>query len=576
LNKEWKVLAKAPLELKSKFPEIPPVILQLLYNRKLSEKERIDEFLNPDYGKHTHDPYLFKDMKKAVKRIGKAIQNKEKIVVHGDYDADGVCGSVILYDTLKTLGASVNVYLPHREKEGYGMNPKTVEELAKQGTNLIITTDCGISNQAEVALANSFSIDVIITDHHEPPENLPKAHAVLNPHCKGESYPYRFLVGAGVAFKLASALIKEATKRSQPPFPEGYEKWLLDLVAISTVTDVAPLRDENRALVKYGLLVLKKTRRPGLKALLSVINPIRGRIDTFTIGYQIGPRLNAAGRIDHANLAFELLTAESEQTAKALASRLHLNNQERQKATDSLMQKVKVQLESFTEEQKFIFAVGQEWPAGIIGLVAGKIADEFYRPVLILTEQNGKITGSGRSIAEFNIVKALEKNQIYCERWGGHAQACGFTLKKVELLEKFRFDFQKIVERELAEKELTPSVEIEAEVTIEEVNWEFYDYLEKFTPFGEANPKPLFVAYQAKLLDWQKVGDKGQHLKLLLEQNGNAKKTIGFNFGAWADRLSIGDLIDIVFEVGVNEWNGNRELEMKIIDIRKSNNEKPN
>ncbi|PIS43052.1 MAG: single-stranded-DNA-specific exonuclease RecJ [Candidatus Kerfeldbacteria bacterium CG08_land_8_20_14_0_20_40_16] len=570
MNKEWKVLAKAPLEFKSKFPEIPPVVLQLLYNRKLTEKEEVDEFLNPDYDKHTHDPYLFKDMKKAVKRIWKAIQNKEKVVVHGDYDADGVCGSVILYDTLKTLGAAVDIYLPHREKEGYGMNKQTVEELADQGTNLIITTDCGISNQEEVDLANSHSIDVIITDHHAPPENIPKAYAILNPHQKEETYPYQFLVGAGIAFKLASALIKEAARHSRQSLPQGFEKWLLDLVAISTVTDIAPLKGENRALVKYGMVVLKKTRRPGLKALLSIINPRRGRIDTFTIGYQIGPRINAAGRIDHANLAFELLTAESEPAAKALASRLHLNNQERQKATNSLMQKVKAQLQDFTEEQKLIFAVGQEWPAGIIGLVAGKIADEFYRPVLILTEQNGRVTGSGRSVAEFNIVKALEKTQIYFDRWGGHAQACGFTLKKVELVEKFRFDFEKIVEQELAEKKLTPFIEIEAEVKLGEVDWEFYDYLEKFNPFGEANPKPLFVAYQAQVLDWQKVGENGQHLKLLLEQNGNAKKAIGFNFGAWADCLSIGDLVNIVFEVGVNEWNGNRELEIKIIDIKKS------
>ncbi|MBL7047786.1 MAG: single-stranded-DNA-specific exonuclease RecJ [Candidatus Marinimicrobia bacterium] len=571
MNKKWVVSKKVPDALINKFPEINPVILQLLHNRNIVEQKDIDKFLNPEYEHNLHDPFLFKDMKKATKRIWKAIEKKEKIVVHGDYDADGVCSSVIVYDTLKNLGADVSVFLPHREREGYGMNPKTVQKFIDDGNKLIITTDCGISNYEEVALAKKNGVDVVITDHHEAPNNLPSAYAILNPHVKNEPYPFKNLAGSGVAFKLASALITESQDMSEYSFPEGFEKWLLDMVAISTVTDIMPLLEENRVFVKYGLIVLEKTRRPGLKALMETIGNRKGKVDTFTIGYQIGPRINAAGRMDHAKLAFQLLTAETKEEAKILAEKLQLNNAERQKITGDFVQEAKTQIGGIDDNKTLLFAVGKGWPAGIIGLIAGKLADEYYRPTLILTEHDGKITGSGRSIREFNIVEALEKTQIHFERWGGHSQAGGFTLKSVENVKQFQIDFQKVVDGKLQGKKLSPFLEIEAEIMLDDVDWKFFGQLDSFQPFGEANPSPRFLAKGVRVTGMQQVGNGGKHLKLMITHgSGVVRKTIGFGFGEIFDIIEIGEAVDVVFEIGVNEWNGNRELELKIIDIKKS------
>jgi single-stranded-DNA-specific exonuclease len=571
MNKKWVVREKVPSTIINKFPEVNPVILQLLYNRDIIEQKDIDKFLNPEYEHNLHDPFIFKDMKKATKRIWKAIEKKEKIVVHGDYDADGVCSSVVIYDTLKSLGADVSVFLPHREREGYGMNTKTVQRFIDEGNNLIITTDCGITNHEEIAQAKKSSIDVIITDHHEAPNDLPSAYAILNPHVKDEAYPFKNLAGSGVAFKLASALITESLEKPEYSFPEGFEKWLLDMVAISTVTDIMPLLDENRVFVKYGLIVLEKTRRPGLKALMETIGNRRGKIDTFTIGFQIGPRINAAGRMDHAKLAFQLLTAESKEEAEILAEKLQLNNVKRQKITGNFVKEAKTQIGDVDSKMTLLFAVGKGWPAGIIGLIAGKLADEYYRPTLILTEIDGKITGSGRSIKEFNIVKALEKTKDHFEKWGGHSQAGGFTLKSVENVGQFQKDFQKVINEELEGKELSPFLEIDAEIKLNEVDWKFFGQLDSFQPFGESNRSPYFLSKDAKVVGIQQVGNGGKHLKLMItDESGNVKKTIGFGFGELFDIIEIGGKVNVVFEIGVNEWNGNRELQLKIIDLKKS------
>lgn len=571
MDKKWVVSEKMPQALLDKFPEINPVILQLLYNRNIVEQNDIDEFLNPEYKHNLHDPYLFRDMRKATGRIWKAIERKEKIVVHGDYDADGVCSSAILYDTLKNLGADVSVFLPHREREGYGMNVVTVQNFIDQGNKLIITTDCGITNHEEVNLAKKNGVDVIITDHHEAPKKLPNADAVINPHVHGETYPFKYLAGSGVAFKLASALILESKIKPEYSLPDGFEKWLLDLVAISTVTDIMPLLGENRVFVKYGLIVLEKTRRPGLKALLETIANKRKNYDTFTIGFQIGPRINAAGRMDHAKLAFQLLTAETSEEAVILAEKLQLNNVERQRITVDYVEEAKIQIGDISDEKKLLFVIGKDWPAGIIGLIAGKIADEYYRPTLILTEQDGKITGSGRSIREFNIVEALEKTQIHFERWGGHSQAGGFTLKSVTSVKQFQIDFEKVVDDQLKGKKLSPFLEIDAEVSLKDIDWDFYNALNSFQPFGEGNRNPYFLAHRVAIAGMQKVGNTGKHLKLMVrDDSGLVRKTIGFGFGEFFDTMEIGQMIDIVFEVGINEWNGNRELELKIIDLKAS------
>lgn len=572
-------------EFIDKFPEINPVVLRLLYNREIRTQEAIDEFLNPDYGQDVHDPFLLRDMERAVMRIIKAIEKKEKIMVHGDYDADGVTSAALVVTLLEALGAEIDVYLPHREKEGYGLNPKTVKELSKQKVNLIITTDCGISNKNEINLAKKLGMDVIITDHHHPPEELPDC-LIINPKVLGEKYPFTELAGVGVAFKLAQALLKRLPAADIAP---GFEKWLLDLVAIGTITDCSPLIGENRTLVKYGLIVLNKTRRVGLRKIVKEAGLVdeeaerllkRMDLDTYNIGFHIGPRLNAAGRINHANQAYDLLMTASEEEAGKMATGLEKTNKDRQKITEQIVKAVEEQIQDHTED-KVLFGVGDDWSIGIVGLVAGKIAERYNRPTLVITHNEGELAGSGRSIPDFNIIEALEKLKKYLSRFGGHSQACGFTLKKDIDLEEFKSELKKIAEEELNGKDLTPIFPIDAGISFKDINWEMFRELEKFEPFGEGNPYPIFLIEKAMVEEIRAVGKENHHLKMKLSGSTNGSKkildAIGFCFGKttngnpdWCQLIKPGDYIDLVCEINKNEWNGSQELQLKILDLRKA------
>lgn len=575
MRKKWLVAKKVSREWQHQFPEINPVILQLLYNRGLKTQAEIDEFLNPDYGQDIHDPYLFQDMEKAVKRIFQAIENKEKIMVHGDYDADGVCASVMMVSTLQELGANVGIYIPHRITEGYGLNKKTVSELAKQGVNLIVTVDCGIANHAEVDLAQAKGMDVIVTDHHETLPELPKAFAIINPKVAGEKYPFQFLSGAGVAFKVAQALtnhkaIKPYSHKAVEPLSDGYEKWLLDLVALGTVADCVPLIGENRTLAKYGSVVLRKTRRLGLQELAKVAQISLAGADTYTIGFQIAPRLNAAGRLDHANTAFELLMTKDREEAKQIAENLNKKNQERQRTTEKMVQEAKEQIGEFDKDKKILIAQKQGWSAGLVGLVAGKLSDEFARPAMVIGLKKDEAVGSGRSIPEFDITQALIKCGNLLTRYGGHSQACGFELP-VKNLEKFEAGMTKIASEQLKSEDLSKKTFIDTEIKLEQIDWPLLSLLESFEPFGEENPRSKFVAYGLEVVQLDKVGVDGKHLKLMVKhcKSNHCRKLIAFGIGnSWGDQLKIGDKIDIVFEVSVHEWNGQRELQLKVVDLK--------
>lgn len=572
---KWKIAEQISDDFKNKFPEIDPVILQLLANRGIKTQEQIDEFLYPDYSQDIHDPYLFLDMEKAVGKIFLALEKKEKIIVHGDYDADGVCSALVVVSALSAMGADVQVYLPHRELEGYGLNMQTVEELGKNGVNLIITTDCGISNRLEIKRAAELGMDVIVTDHHAEPPNLPEAaFAIIDPHLSREKYPFRDLAGAGVAFKLVQAILKSSQfKFGSLQFdPEAFEKWLLDLVAIATITDIMPLLGENRTLVKYGLLVLNKTQRIGLKKLIDSLGLNKNKdLDAKNVAFQIGPRLNAAGRIDHANQAYELLKTDDVVEVQNLVDALNKTNEGRQGLSERVMAEARAQIGEDIGEQKVLFAKGDGWPVGIVGLVAGKIAENFWRPTFIMTEREEDIMGSGRSIPEFDITEGLHEAKDFLSHYGGHAGACGFTLKNKKDLKKFEKILKKFAEQKLSGLELLPTLNIDAEVRLEKINWELFELLEKFAPFGKANERPRYLGREFTVESFESVGTNGNHLRINLSQgNGVRKKFIGFCFGEWCQKLKVGDKIDVVFEVDVNEWNGNRELQMKIIDLKLS------
>lgn len=569
----WKIKEKITEELITKYPEINPVILQLLHNRGLENQESIDSFLNPNYDSGLHDPFLFKDMELAVRRIFSALQNREKILIYGDYDADGVCSTAIIYSALQGLGGDLDIYIPFREGEGYGINPKAVQWVISQGFNLVITVDCGISNKEEIQTLKEAGIDTIVTDHHEEPLELPSAVAVINPTVSNSGYPKIRLCGAGVAFKLVQALVQWQNKIDFPiKLPGGFEKWLLDLAAIATIGDIMPLVGENRVLVKYGLLVLQKTKNIGLQKLMESINHHFGGIDSEYVGWRIVPRLNAAGRMDHASLSFYLLTEKNPEEAQRLAGMLEENNKSRQQTTENILKQAFSQIDDTEELPCSLIVLGENWPAGVIGLVAGRLSDKFHRPTLVFSQEGDKYVASGRSVPEFDITEALQECDELLSRYGGHPQACGLTIIGQENFEKFKLKFSKLAQEKLESVKLERITEVDAELKLSDISWEVVDGLEKFEPFGEANPKPLFAAFGLQVEQIQTVGNDGKHLKVQVTQDGGQKlhKLIGFSFGEWCAKINVGDKIDIVFELGVNEWNGNRELQLKIEDIKLS------
>lgn len=568
-TKLWQVAEPVSPEVLGSFPEIDPVLLQLLWNRGLTTQAAIDEFLNPDWSQDVHDPYLFRDMQKSVERVYEAIGAKQKIAVFGDYDADGVSAAVILSDTLKKLGAEVEVYLPHREREGYGLNDGAVRYLAEKGTKLLITCDCGIANVAPVAAANAAGFDVIITDHHQQQEELPPAYAILHPGLAGETYPWQYLSGGGVAFKLVQGLLKYDGCHLSERERESWEKWLLDLVAISTVADMVKLQGESRTLTKYGLTVLRKTRRLGLQKLIEAAGLRFDSLDTYSIGFQIAPRINAAGRMDHANAAYALLVSHEAGEAGELARALNLTNTERQKLTDEMFLASKQQVGELAAGQYFVHSFDPSWQLGMVGLVAGKLVQEYGRPALVMCQQGDKVAGSGRSgVGGFDLAAALTECGELLTSYGGHKEAAGFSLPK-DKLEDFLRAFGAIAARELSRADLVPRVTIDAVLPLSRVDWALQEHAAALEPTGQANPAARFVSLSLSVVDLVPVGAQGQHLKLVLEGDGVARKFILFRQGDTGTTLKVGDIVDVAYEVGVNEWNGNRELELKVVDIRK-------
>jgi len=588
-GKKWIVTEKPPQSFFDEHPELPNIIVRLLWNRNLRTEAAMEAFLNPNYETGIHDPFLFNDMEKAVELIFDCLKNNKKITVHGDYDADGVCASAIIMTGLKKLGGTnLGIYLPHRETDGYGLNPRTVQFLKDGGTELIITCDCGISNTEEITLAKSLGMHVIVTDHHAMPLKFPPADAIIHPLVPSEKYPDKTLAGGGVAFKLVQGLLKRHHETnellSDGQTHEAFEKWLLDMAAISTVGDMVPVLGESRILVLYGLTVLNKTRNIGLKYLLKAAGLFdeagkqKRVFDTHTIGFQVAPRINAAGRMDHANVAFELLMAETEEEAASLADQLNKNNIDRQKLTDQIVSEARKQIkETGQKDNAIIFVYGESWATGIVGLIASRIKDEFGKPTIAMGCNNGMITGSGRSVKGFNLIEALKTMPEFFHKFGGHPQACGFSLKDKGSFEEFKTTLLAKAVVGTKDIDLAPQISIDAEVDLDEVNWKLFDLLQKFEPFGVGNDEPLYAATNLTVMGVRPVGTDGKHLQIQVKHNSHVvRKTIAFGFGneekhpeCWKD-LKAGEKIDLAFTVGVNEWNGNRELQLQVEDIRKS------
>ncbi|MBI2459638.1 MAG: single-stranded-DNA-specific exonuclease RecJ [Parcubacteria group bacterium] len=570
---QWKLMPLATADFIKKNPEYNKIILQLLFNRGLIDKGRIEVFFQPDKIRLS-DPFLFKNMAAAAALVIKHIKEQNLIVVYGDYDADGVTATATLIEILNIFKAKTRVYIPGRASEGYGLNKKAIAELVKSGAKLIITVDNGIRNKAEAAYAKSLGIDLIITDHHEPPpepSDWPDC-LIINP--KAEAYPYKSLAGVGVAFKFAQGLI-ELSKLDEPLKNKLAEK-ILDLAAIGTVADLVSLLGENRTLVSRGLKIINQRKRLGIAELVKTAQAngnSNKKINALAIGWQISPRLNSAGRLDHANTAYELLITKDRGEAQAIAKKLNLKNGERQKITEAITDYCRQIIKEKMAGDKILVvcspnlaAESEEtaWPEGVVGLVAGRLCDEYGRPVLAITKIKNEIKGSGRSISEFNIMQAIESSSRYLEKFGGHAAACGFTLKSREVLAEFTREMKKIAGQDLDGVELTPKILIEAQIDLADIADELLEELEKFEPFGQDNERPKFLSRGLAIMDKISMGAEAQHIK--------------FRFGAiWAvafgqaenyKDFKIGDKIDAVYYLEFNEFNGRKSAQMKIVDIK--------
>lgn len=594
LKKRWQLEPLAPADfLAADFPE-SALLRQLFFNRGFKDSVAAQSFLTgvlpanqvldiaSDKEFLFYNPFLFKDMAVAVALIIKHLKARNKIVVYGDYDADGVTAAAILVETLKILHADVSVYLPDRINEGYGLNLPALEHLAAEGIKLVITVDSGIRNRGEILAAQALGLEVIVTDHHVLPEELADLPPcpIINPANKNDQYPWPFLAGVGVAFKLASALIFKA---ELPPLQKKLilEK-SLDLVAVGTVADMVSLLGENRLLVKSGLNILNQGKRLGLTELIKVS---QGRsnyqkpLESWNLGWQLAPRLNAASRLAHANSAFCLLTATEEMEAKRLAAELNNRNQERQQITEMIVAQMEKQIDRENLPALIIGVApeGEDWNEGVIGLVAGRICERYYRPTLIISrlhDESGATSfkGSGRSIKELNLIAALTAQEKYLAKFGGHPMACGFSIATEADLQEFITSLRAAAAESLAGQELLPLLRIEAELPWEDLNLVLAEKLKQLEPYGQDNPQPKFVSYNVLVSDLIFLGQENQHLKLRLTTAAKPHYLWGlaFNSALSYPNLAIGDKIDIVYTLEVNEFNSRREAQLKIIDLRPS------
>lgn len=566
MEKNWQVQTFHQERVQSLSQElnIHPLIIQILLNRGIEEKDPIHNFLYPSL-KNLHSPFHMKDMDRAVDRIIRAILNREAIVIYGDYDADGITSTALLLDFLRELDADVSYYIPHRLEEGYGLNKTVLYRMAQSHTRLVITVDCGIGNNDEVAYTNTLGLDVIVTDHHEVPSSLPKALAILNPKQPGCPFSFKDLAGVGVVFNLIIALRAKLRKigfwkDSHVPNLKKY----LDLVALGTVADMVPLIDENRIFVKIGLILLSQGLRPGVAALKDVSGLETKEIDAWDIAFKLAPRINAAGRIGEAYNGVELLTARDITSAKTITQRLNTANAERQRIEEQIMTDAFEYLKRDPTilEKKSLLLASEKWHPGVIGIVASRLVEQYHRPVILISLADGMGKGSGRSIREFNLYEGLKSCNHLLERFGGHKCAAGLTVLE-ENIQEFYGAFEAIVAESLSGIDLLPKVEIDSVVSLNHLTGTFLEHLSLLPPFGSANPEPVFCTSDFDIAEPQVVGNN--HLKFKISQNHISCEAIGYNMGY---HYPLSQSFQIAFIPQLNTWQGKTNLQLKLKDIK--------
>jgi single-stranded-DNA-specific exonuclease len=564
--KRWEVLPRAPDDHFAQFPKSPLLVVQILYNRGFTTPQDVTDFLAHRW---TDDnPFQLKGMSQAAERLSQAIIQQELIAVYGDYDADGVTATAVMMQLFTALGGQAQAYIPNRFDEGYGLNNEALAELARGGVKVVLTVDCGIRSVEEVAFGNSLGLDIIITDHHTVGEEIPPALAAINPKQPQCTYPFEEFAGVGLAHKLTQALLRSPDLNSHRRQANLHEDNFLDLVALGTVADLAPLYGENRKLVNLGLQRLNRSLRPGLAALMAQARP-NSRITAGTIGFTIGPRLNAAGRLDSAQAAYQLLMATHESEATPLAVKLDRQNRERQELTDNTVKVARQSVLAVKEQSPLHFIAHPNFNPGIVGLVASRLSEEFYRPVLV-AEQGREITkGSARSIPEFHITEALDQCADLLVRYGGHAAAAGFTVKN-ENLPALKERLIDVARSSLDVSELRPTITIDGEVNLRGVRPPLIAAITNLQPFGYGNPTPRFLTRNLQVKHKKVVGQDGKHLKLILHDGQRGWSGIAFRQGYWADKIQVSQNIDVVYALEFNEWHGKRQMQLNIKDLKPS------
>jgi single-stranded-DNA-specific exonuclease len=539
---------------------IPLEIAQVLVNRNVTEPEAAQEFLFGTLDS-LHDPFLMKDMRDAVERIKQGIYKREKILIFGDYDVDGILSVVILHRALESLGAEVDYFIPERLTEGYGIKEEYIKIVLEKKAGLVISVDCGIKALPFAKRAREEGIDVIITDHHIPGDSLPETSAILNPVLQNSGYPDKNLAGVGVVFKLIQALFAGEEKSLSLP-------WYLKLVAIGTVADVGQLRGENRLLVKFGLKALEDVSDPGLSSLMEICQ-LKGRsVSAGDIGFRIGPRINAAGRMGKTDLAVKLFFTNSLPESIELVSHLdELNSRRRRKQEKIYKQALeRIKKSSFDDRYRFLILGCEEWHRGVLGIVASKLKDFFHRPVLLFSYENGKAYGSGRTISEFPLIDCLHECKDWLQDYGGHSMAVGCVLER-ENMTFFRKAVNDFARSRITDDHLKRKISIDSKIDLADITSSFIEKYSLLSPFGAGNPKPVFLTERAEVLGEPKE-IKGRHSKLVVNQKGRIFEALGWNRNDWAQNLRRGDIIDLVYSFQFSEYMGEQKFNLSLEDIK--------
>ncbi len=559
MNRKWQVneIDNNEIERIEKNFNISKLVASIIAGKGLKTDEEIEVFLHPrrtDF----HNPFLMPDMEKAANRIVEAIKNNEKVAIYGDYDVDGITSSTVLHRFLKDRGLNTNIYIPNRLCEGYGLNAEEIKKIAEEGHTLMITVDCGITGKAEVELAKSLGIDTIVTDHHEPPEELPEAIAVVDCKRKDNKYPFRELAGVGVTFKLTQAISKILNLKEEENLK------YLDIVCIGTISDIVPLVDENRTISKLGLMLLNQTKNVGLKVLLESLG--YKKIDSTAVSFGIAPRVNACGRMGHERVALELFLTDDVKRARELAKELNDFNTKRQEIEKRIFEEALEQIKNGQEEKNPCIILRKEnWHHGVIGIVSSKITEMYFKPSILMAIEGEDCKGSGRSIPGFDIHEALEKCNKNIKQFGGHSMAIGITVESANF-EAFKSSVLNYAKEKHIE-DIVPVLNIDEKLQLKDITMKDVQDLALLEPFGEANKPPLFQINNVKIETIRTLSE-GKHLKMDIKDDNTKFGTIGFNLGSLANEYKIGDKIDIAGYLEINSFGGRDSIQINIKDIK--------